>query len=162
MLRRTGFKAKRLQRPQENEEERAERLEAQALAAMKSVAPRAATMARADAAAAPVQKRVYVRSPALLAAVRQLECMHTGRPGPSDPAHSNWSEHGKGKGIKADDNRVAALCREVHRELDQGKKWSEAERRAIWWKAHCKTVRTLLARGMWPKSVPVPDIRNFQ
>lgn len=160
MLKRTGFKAKRPQRPQENEEERAARLECKALTAMKSVAPRAASMT--GTTAAPVPKRTYVRSPALLAAVRQLECMHTGRPGPSDPAHSNWSEHGKGKGIKADDNRVAALCREVHRELDQGKKWSEAERRAIWWDAHVKTVRELLARGMWPSNVPVPDIRNFQ
>lgn len=121
-----------------------------------------ASMARADAPAAPVPKREYVRSPALLAAVRTLPCMHTGLPGPSDPAHSNWAEHGKGKGIKADDNRVAALSRDVHRELDQGKRWSDAERKRIWWDAHVKTVRELLARGLWPKNCPVPDMRNFQ
>lgn len=107
-------------------------------------------------------KRVYVRSRKLLAAVRKLPCMHTGAVGRTEPAHSNWAEHGKGKGIKADDNRVAALCSEIHRELDQGSRWTEAERRAIWWRAHQATVRELLRRGLWPADVPVPDIREFQ
>lgn len=105
-------------------------------------------------------KRVYVRSRALLDAVRTLPCMHTGAPPPSDPAHSNQARHGKGKGIKADDNRVAALSREVHRELDQGKRWTQAEREAIWWRAHVLTVQALLARGLWPAGVPVPDLRE--
>lgn len=109
-----------------------------------------------------VPKHIYIRSPALLAAVRTLPCMHTGLPGPSDPAHSNWTEWGhKGKGVKADDNRIAALSRVTHRELDQGSKLSENERRELWWKAHCKTVTELLKRGLWPADVPIPDLRRL-
>jgi hypothetical protein len=106
-------------------------------------------------------KREYIRNPKLLAAVRTLPCMHTGAPPPSDPAHSNSGRHGKGKGIKADDNRIAALSRETHRELDQGKNWTQAERERIWWDAHVRTVAELLRRGLWPAGVPVPDMSEF-
>lgn len=106
-------------------------------------------------------KREYIRSKPLLAAVRTLPCQYTGIQGRTEPAHSNWSEHGKAGRIKADDNRVAALAAEIHRELDQGKRWTYAERRAIWWDAHCKTVREMLRRGIWPANVPVPDLRRF-
>lgn len=105
-------------------------------------------------------KRVYIRSRKLLDAVKTLPCMHTGKVGETDPAHSNHGRHGKGKGIKADDNRVAALCRDVHRDIDQGSKLSQEERDRIWWDAHVKTVRTLLARGLWPADVPVPDLEE--
>lgn len=120
-----------------------------------------APASRADGAGEAQPKRVYIRSKALLAAVRTLPCQHTGVTGQTEPAHSNWTQHGKGRGIKADDNRVAALSRDVHRELDQGKKWTAAERKDIWWTAHCKTVRALLAAGLWPLNVPVPDLRSF-
>jgi hypothetical protein len=107
-------------------------------------------------------KRVPVRSRLLLEACRALPCQHSGvRDGTVVAAHSNWAEHGKGKGIKADDNRVAALCYAVHMELDQGTRWTRQERRQIWWDAHVKTVRELIRIGLWPLSVPVPDIRNF-
>ena len=108
-----------------------------------------------------VHKREYIRSKVLLAAVRTLPCQYTGIEGRTEAAHSNFGEHGKGRGIKADDNRIAALAAEIHRELDQGKRWTYAERRAIWWLAHCRTVREMLRRGIWPANVPVPDIRNF-
>lgn len=116
---------------------------------------------RCDVAASAQPKREYIRSKALLAAVRLLPCQHSGVVGRTQPAHSNWPQHGKAKGIKADDNRIAALSAEVHRELDQGKNWSAAERQAIWWDAHCKTVRALLAAGEWPAGVPIPDLRSF-
>jgi hypothetical protein len=108
-----------------------------------------------------VAKHVYIRSPKLLAAVRTLPCMHTGRVGATEPAHSNWPQHGKAGRIKADDNRVAALHRDVHRELDQGSAWCAEERQRIWWEAHCRTVRELLARGLWPARVPVPNLEDF-
>lgn len=120
-----------------------------------------APAARCDGAGVAQPKRFYIRSKALLAAVRTLPCQHTGVVGQTEPAHSNWPQHGKGKGIKADDNRVAALSREVHRELDQGKNWTAEQRQAIWWAAHCRTVRSLLAAGLWPLNVPVPDLRSF-
>lgn len=96
-----------------------------------------------------VPKREYIRSRALLAAVRTLPCMVTGVEGRTEPAHSNWQDiGGKGRGVKADDNRVAAMSVEIHRELDQGKKWTYAERRSIWWAAHQSTVRELLRRDL--------------
>lgn len=108
-----------------------------------------------------IDKRVYVRSRALLAAVRTLPCMVTGLVGATEPAHSNWPQHGKAGRIKADDNRVAALHRDVHRELDQGTRWSAEERQAIWWDAHVRSVRELVARGLWPANVPVPQLLEF-
>lgn len=106
-----------------------------------------------------VPKHPYIRSPALLAAVRTLPCQHTGVVGQTEPAHANWG-WGKGRGIKADDNRVAALARSVHRDLDQGSRLTEQERKALWWAAHVRTVRLLLALGTWPARVPVPDIEH--
>lgn len=122
---------------------------------------RFAASPRCDCMAPAQPKREYVRSKKLLAAVRTLPCQHTGVVGQTEPAHSNWPQHGKAGAIKADDNRVAALSRDVHRELDQGKNWNAAQRQAIWWQAHCKTVRALLAAGLWPAEVPIPDLRSF-
>jgi hypothetical protein len=108
-----------------------------------------------------IGKFEYVRSERLLALFRQLPCPITGRQGPNDPAHSNWQVHGKGKGIKASDVFVAALAPEVHRELDQGKNWLEAERQALWWRAHVASVRALLSLDLWPANIPVPDIEHY-
>ena len=44
-------------------------------------------------------------------------------------AHSNQLRDGKGRGIKAHDFRVAALCYKCHSELDQGSKLSREEPR---------------------------------
>ena len=53
-----------------------------------------------------------------LAAIRKLPCVRCGG-GPSQAAHSNFSEHGKGKGIKADDNYTIPLCHACHMVFDQ-------------------------------------------
>ena len=50
-------------------------------------------------------------------ALRQFGCVECGRR-PVDIAHSNFSEHGKGKGIKADDSYTVALCRICHSDFD--------------------------------------------
>ena len=71
-------------------------------------------------------------------------------------AHTNWG-HGKGRGIKADDNRIAALCLKCHYEVDQGKNLSREERQEMWGKAHKRTVETLIAQDRWPKDVPIPQ-----
>ena len=55
-------------------------------------------------------------------------------------AHSNQMRDGKGKGIKAHDYRIAALCFRCHSELDQGSKLSREERLQIWEDAHRKTI----------------------
>lgn len=109
----------------------------------------------------PVKKFEYYRSRKLLDAVKTLPCQHCGASAPSDPAHSNQSQHGKAKGRKASDQYIAAICRADHHEIDQGSKLSKAERLAMWDAAHIKTVRELLRRGLWPEDAPLPDIRRF-
>ena len=71
-------------------------------------------------------------------------------------AHTNWG-HGKGRGIKADDNRIAALCLKCHYEVDQGKNLSREERQEMWEAAHKRTVEALVEQGKWPKGVPIPQ-----
>lgn len=109
----------------------------------------------------PILKRAYVRSPVLLAAVRTLPCQITGSMGRTEPAHSNWPQHGKAAGIKADDSRVAAIDRALHRELDQGSRLSDAGRQEMWWSAHVLTVQQLLFLQLWPAGVPVPQLEDF-
>ena len=50
-------------------------------------------------------------------ALRKFSCVECGSR-PVDIAHSNFSEHGKGKGIKADDGYTVALCRGCHQKFD--------------------------------------------
>lgn len=123
---------------------------------------RVVNLARIEVEASPQPKFEYIRSPALLKAIRALPCMHSGVVGRTQAAHSNWAEHGKGKGIKASDVFCAALSAEVHRELDQGKNWTEAERRAIWRAAWVKTIDAVARSGQWPADVPIPDTRYMQ
>lgn len=59
-------------------------------------------------------------------------------------AHSNSLSDGKGRGLKASDAAIAALCFRCHSELDQGKSWSKAERREKWVEAHLLTLRRLI------------------
>ena len=105
-------------------------------------------------------KHAYIRSPKLLAAVRKLPCQHCTWPVGVEASHSNQGCHGKGRSIKADDNRIAALCHDCHAAVDQSSKLSRAERLTVWNSAHVKTVQALLAAGTWPAGVPVPDIET--
>lgn len=107
-------------------------------------------------------KTTYVRSKALLEACREIPCQHCHRDdGTVCAAHSNQSQHGKGRSIKASDVYTAALCATCHSALDQGSRLSREERVTLWTEAHRKTVRELLRRGLWPSNVPVPDTRVF-
>ena len=63
-------------------------------------------------------------------------------------AHSNQLRDGKGKGIKAHDYRIAALCHRCHHEIDQGAKLSKTERVAAWEDAHRKTIGWLFDKGL--------------
>jgi len=70
-------------------------------------------------------------------------------------AHSNWGG-GRGRGIKSDDNLIAALCLKCHYDIDQGKDMSKEERQNKWAEAHIGTVLTLCNQGKWPIDVPLP------
>jgi hypothetical protein len=107
--------------------------------------------------AAAIPKHEYIRSPALMKAYRLIPCQNCGKDdGTVCGAHANWAEFGKGRGIKASDQFAASLCFTCHGELDAGAVMGKAERYTLWTLAHVKTVRELLARGLWPEAVPVP------
>jgi hypothetical protein len=81
------------------------------------------------------------RNQKLLEIVRKSPCQHCGnQDGTVVAAHSNQLRDGKGRGIKAHDFRIAALCYQCHMELDQGNKLSKQERIEIWDEAHRKTI----------------------
>ena len=64
-----------------------------------------------------------------------------------EPAHPNAQEFGKGMGHKAADIHAAA-CHACHAELDQGKRFSKAEKRDYWLAGHARTVLLYLERGL--------------
>lgn len=81
------------------------------------------------------------RNKKLLEAVREAPCMHCGaQNGTVVAAHSNQLRDGKGRGLKAHDYRISALCFTCHHELDQGNKLSKEERLNMWEDAHRKTI----------------------
>jgi len=100
-------------------------------------------------------KHDYVRSQKLLKLVASLDCQNCGSGHMVQAAHTNWGA-GKGRGIKADDNQVAALCLNCHYEVDQGKNLTKEERQDLWQKAHKRTIQTLIEQGRWPSNVPLP------
>ena len=100
-------------------------------------------------------KHEYVRSRKLLNNVRHMECQHCGSDdGTVVAAHTNWGG-GKGKGIKADDNLIAALCYSCHTVVDSSMLPRES-RIKFWIQAHLLTVRNMVLRGLWPSEVPIP------
>ena len=81
------------------------------------------------------------RNKKLLEIVRQSPCQHCGaQDGTVVAAHSNALRDGKGRGIKASDYRIAALCFRCHYEIDQGSKLSRLERTELWEDAHRATI----------------------
>lgn len=54
------------------------------------------------------------------------------------PCHSNQSQHGKGLGLKADDEKTVPGCMHCHHEIDQGRRLSREERFAIWDRAYAR------------------------
>jgi hypothetical protein len=81
------------------------------------------------------------RNKKLLEIVRESPCQHCGRKdGTVVAAHSNQLRDGKGRGIKAHDYRISALCFTCHSDLDQGNRLSKEERLELWEEAHRKTI----------------------
>ena len=84
-------------------------------------------------------KTKYLRDKKRLEACRSLPCQHCGaEDGTVVAAHSNGGIHGKGRGIKASDEFIAALCFTCHTKIDQGR-MSKEDRTQIWHNAHIKT-----------------------
>jgi hypothetical protein len=89
------------------------------------------------------------RNKALLEAVRESPCQICGvQDGTVVAAHSNQLRDGKGRGLKAHDFRIAALCYRCHHEIDQGSKMSKQERLNAWEDAHRDTVGWLFLNDL--------------
>jgi hypothetical protein len=89
--------------------------------------------------------QIIYRNKALLELVRQSPCQTCGtEDGTICAAHSNQLRDGKGRGLKASDAMIAALCYRCHMNLDQGKDLSKQERVEIWEEAHRKTMQWLI------------------
>jgi hypothetical protein len=89
------------------------------------------------------------RNQKLLEAVRSSPCQHCGASdGTVVAAHSNQLIDGKGRGLKAHDYRIAALCFRCHAELDQGAKMSKQERVNMFNEAHRATVGWLFENNI--------------
>jgi len=85
------------------------------------------------------------RNKKLLEIVRQSPCQSCGKKdGTIVGAHSNQLRDGKGRGIKASDAMIAALCYNCHMEIDQGNKLSKQERIDQWEEAHRATIKWLI------------------
>ena len=77
----------------------------------------------------------------MLEIVRNSPCQICGcEDGTIVAAHSNQLRDGKGKGIKAHDYRIAALCYKCHMELDQGNTLTKQQKFYDWDEAHRKTI----------------------
>lgn len=88
------------------------------------------------------------RNKLLLEVCRLIPCQHCGaKDGTVVAAHSNQLRDGKGRGLKANDYRVASLCFRCHATLDQGKELTKAERVEMWEEAHRKTIGELFEQG---------------
>jgi hypothetical protein len=88
------------------------------------------------------------RNQKLLEIVREFECvLCSAEDGTVVAAHSNQLRDGKGKGIKAHDYRIAALCYRCHMAIDQGHRMNKQEKEAMWEEAHRKTIGLLFERG---------------
>jgi hypothetical protein len=109
-----------------------------------------------------IAKTTYIRSKKLLESVRLLPCQICGiEDGTVVAAHSNQAKHGKGRGIKASDVYIAALCHSCHMEIDQGHKLSKDERTRLWDTAHLTTVWEMIYHDLWPKDIPLPDTYEY-
>lgn len=56
------------------------------------------------------------------------------------PCHSNQQIHGKGMGLKASDQYTVPGCQKCHTEIDQGKRFSKAQKFEIWDSAYSRWV----------------------
>jgi hypothetical protein len=108
-----------------------------------------------------IPKHTYVRSKKHLKLVASLDCQLCGSGHMVQAAHSNMAKHGKGRGIKASDEYTAALCVVCHYDIDQGNRWSKAERQLAWELAHYKTVQVLTDSGQWPVDIAIPNPAQY-
>jgi len=89
------------------------------------------------------------RNPKLLKLMRELPCQICQiDDGTVVGAHSNQLRDGKGRGLKAHDYRVAALCYQCHMSIDQSNKLDKQEKIDLWEMAHRRTIAYLFENNL--------------
>ena len=71
-------------------------------------------------------------------------CCGCGRPPPSDAPHSNFSKHGKGRGIKASDEYTIPLHRVCHAAFDLYRLDMDRQESLEWFEQKLKYVNEVL------------------
>lgn len=69
-------------------------------------------------------------------------------------AHSNLMEHGKGKGLKAQDCFTVWSCHKCHSLFDQGRSFSREEKRDIFYEALLRQIEEWRKIGVNPALKP--------
>lgn len=91
-----------------------------------------------------------------MAVVRRLNCRRCGAP-PPGPKKGNEFCHrdeGKGKGLKTDVREGWAGCAPCHRLVGSTGQLPKEERRAFELEAGASTRAEVMAKGLWPRSLP--------
>ena len=113
----------------------------------------------ASAPAARLEKSAPVRSEAYRRAVASLPCINCGIQGYSQAAHLPP----EAKGMKQSDLLTFPLCctrvgiAGCHQDYDQYRLFPRAAAMAVGRAWAADTQRRILAMGLWPKGLPVPD-----
>ena len=160
MMRRTPFRRAQSSTTAKSESNREQSLAERAQRAINSVVPRAANMGLSTRAAAPIPKAAPVRSEPYRRAVATLPCAICGVYGYSQAAHANT---GKGMGLKACDLTCFPACgprpgmQGCHAALDQGALFLKAVRRELEPAWAADTQRCVMALGLWPANLPIPE-----
>ena len=152
MMRRAGFKTSATQWAQRDPDR---------VRSMPTVTPGAfrVPVPVASAPAARVEKSAPVRSEALRRAVASLPCIACGIQGYSQAAHLPP----EAKGLKQSDLLAFPLCcvrvgvPGCHQDYDQYRMFPREAAMTVGGAWAADTRRKLLAMGLWPKGVPVPD-----
>ena len=76
--------------------------------------------------------------------IRSLPCCQCGASPRSQAAHSNFGQHGKGKGVKADDRYTIPLCYECHAGLDQNLSQQTRQQQLDWFERKLKFIDGVL------------------
>ena len=84
------------------------------------------------------------RDPKRLELIRSLPCCQCGASPRSQAAHSNFGIHGKGKGIKADDEYTIPLCANCHADLDQNLSQQTRQQQLDWFNRKLKFINEVL------------------
>ena len=98
------------------------------------------------------QREPRITMPNLLAHAKDQECtvQHPGYCHGRNvvAAHYNWSDGGKGKGVKVSDFLIAFACEGCHRFIDDAAVTPVDERKLWWLRGHLNTLYILVRDGV--------------